>query len=1237
MDLRCPPGLVIAIADANFGRVDNVTCVNGPVLTTDCRSENTMDIVATACNERPWCAIPTTVEEFGDACPGTVKYLEVLFECKPAPPTTVPPTTPTPPTTPAPPTTTPATTRPQPVATDLPGDVSTFSRANTKLATAPSSTLGMTDLPGTTYQPEEATTTLHVPTTPTTKPTTSPTTSPSTVTATTVAMTTRKPTFCMPMVVRGVQWEHAPAGTIDVQPCPPDHSGQAKWACVGYPARWSEDGPDLSDCVSIKIKNITDQLEQGGSVTVISEELAQTVEEEEELYGGDILQVTSILTNSLGNLDEELQNATATEKTEKTKEVTKNYLKVGSALLEDSKQDSWEDLSDDEQVETASTLITSLEESAFLLADTLEDDQTVVEEEDNVVMEVVVRSEEDGSDLVFPDPNQLSGDWRGITDSITLPADSIKERTRDGKTKIVLLAYNNIGQFLGANSSQPKVQPTLIPKKQVARRPCQEEVVREDLGDVVNSRVLSVSINNPWETTPLSKPVNLTFEHKVTGDNLTDPVCSFWKFDNGTNEFRSGEWSGQGCRMVHNNATHTVCSCDHLTNFAIIMNVKGMPIEGGHKFALSFITYFGFIVSIPCLVLAFITFSIFKNLQSDRTTIHKNLCLTLMIVEIIFMAGISQTANKTLCAVIAILLHYFFLSVFAWMCLEGVQLYIMLVQVFESESSRRKYYYPFGYILPLLIVGISAAIDFESYGTPQYCWFCQESNIKWAFYAPVCLIIFVNILFLSMALFIMCKHSTIQTNPKEKTQKEKAIGGYRRLSGPIALLRRSSSVFSKRDAKRTKEVEPLDPPSENTDRLTLGTTRGDYLKSLVRGAVVLLCLLGVTWAFGLLCVMEDLIAFAYLFTLTNAFQGVHIFVFHCCMNDKVRKEYRRYVRNSTWLPDCIREQYGGTILTNSNQQNSFRSSSAAKRPDSKRFSNTTGSYSVENRKLSNSYVYRNSGQYEPVKYNSELSAPEESTDFGTPRVIADEGISMDFEENPVHESTRLDAGESSDLQQNSSNNRLSTTTEFQPLIIDTDCDSQKHAKLINIAPTESHQQPSSPIEMHPLIRESGIGGSRSGSSSSEDFTPASPMSPDKPTKAHLFPNSGTCGLTGSMPDLINPLTAHACKARMDLVPVVPSPTVVPTSGGPLGGGAAQGNYHTLPATSSQVRKSDSPCKAKCSKVKSESDSDPSPWHKRASRMDDVDDASNSTNTSTLALSSTPASPESTRSHLETVI
>lgn len=53
------------------------------------------------------------------------------------------------------------------------------------------------------------------------------------------------------------------------------------------------------------------------------------------------------------------------------------------------------------------------------------------------------------------------------------------------------------------------------------------------------------------------------------------------------------------------------------------------------------------------------------------------------------------------------------------MCLEGVQLYLMLIEVFESEGSRIKYYYSFGYLIPAVVVGISAAIDYKSYGTER--------------------------------------------------------------------------------------------------------------------------------------------------------------------------------------------------------------------------------------------------------------------------------------------------------------------------------------------------------------------------------------------------------------------------------------------------------------------------------------------------------------------------------------
>ncbi len=53
------------------------------------------------------------------------------------------------------------------------------------------------------------------------------------------------------------------------------------------------------------------------------------------------------------------------------------------------------------------------------------------------------------------------------------------------------------------------------------------------------------------------------------------------------------------------------------------------------------------------------------------------------------------------------------------MFLEGVQLYIMLVEVFESEHSRRRYFYLVGYGVPALIVAVSAAVDYRSYGTDR--------------------------------------------------------------------------------------------------------------------------------------------------------------------------------------------------------------------------------------------------------------------------------------------------------------------------------------------------------------------------------------------------------------------------------------------------------------------------------------------------------------------------------------
>jgi hypothetical protein len=46
--------------------------------------------------------------------------------------------------------------------------------------------------------------------------------------------------------------------------------------------------------------------------------------------------------------------------------------------------------------------------------------------------------------------------------------------------------------------------------------------------------------------------------------------------------------------------------------------------------------------------------------------------MCLLVAEVLFLAGISQTDKRIVCGIVAGLLHFFFLCAFAWMFLEGM-------------------------------------------------------------------------------------------------------------------------------------------------------------------------------------------------------------------------------------------------------------------------------------------------------------------------------------------------------------------------------------------------------------------------------------------------------------------------------------------------------------------------------------------------------------------------------------
>ena len=74
--------------------------------------------------------------------------------------------------------------------------------------------------------------------------------------------------------------------------------------------------------------------------------------------------------------------------------------------------------------------------------------------------------------------------------------------------------------------------------------------------------------------------------------------------------------------------------------------------------------------------------------------------------------------TQVVCNIIAMLLHFSFLSVFGWMMMEGMNLYFKIVKVYGSEKNRMPLYIGLGYGVPAGIVAICAAIRFDTYSSP---------------------------------------------------------------------------------------------------------------------------------------------------------------------------------------------------------------------------------------------------------------------------------------------------------------------------------------------------------------------------------------------------------------------------------------------------------------------------------------------------------------------------------------
>uniref|UniRef100_A0A3B4U3B1 CD97 antigen-like n=1 Tax=Seriola dumerili TaxID=41447 RepID=A0A3B4U3B1_SERDU len=344
----------------------------------------------------------------------------------------------------------------------------------------------------------------------------------------------------------------------------------------------------------------------------------------------------------------------------------------------------------------------------------------------------------------------------------------------------------------------------------------------------VFSRVVTVVVSNPSTQHLSLQPVPYIHSCWFCFPREVEYICAYWN--------ERGVWSTDGCYQQRSSDSHTVCTCEHLSSFAVLMALY--PME--HPFGLRLVSKIGLIVSVLCLILSILTFKFCRSIQGTRTTIHLHLCICLLLADVVFLAGISQTKPVAGCRFVAAMLHYFFLGVFTWMLLEGVQLYRMVVMVFNA-TIRPLYLFVAGYVTPLVIVIISAISRPQRYGT-DHCWLSPEDGFIWSFFGPVCFIIILNVYFFIITVW-----------------------------------------------KLAQKFTSLNPELSELHKI----------KSLSHVTVIAqMCILGLMWVFGAFQFTNSTtvnIKIAYIFTILNSLQGALVFILHCLLSKQVREEYAHFL------------------------------------------------------------------------------------------------------------------------------------------------------------------------------------------------------------------------------------------------------------------------------------------------------------------------------------------------------
>ncbi|KAM6977742.1 cadherin EGF LAG seven-pass G-type receptor 3 [Aplochiton taeniatus] len=378
-------------------------------------------------------------------------------------------------------------------------------------------------------------------------------------------------------------------------------------------------------------------------------------------------------------------------------------------------------------------------------------------------------------------------------------------------TIVIILIYRSLGA-------------ALPPKYHTDRRG-----VRLPRHPVMNSPVVSVSVynNQTLVSGHLDSPILLEFKLLETA-NRSKPLCVQW--NHSSPHEVGGCWTVRDCMVVYRNTSHVRCQCQRLGTFGVLMDSSHREQLEGDLETLALVTYSSVCVSVLGLLLTVLVLSCLRGLKSNTRSIHSNTAAAMLLSELAFLLGVNQTEQQFLCTVVAILLHYFFMSTFAWMFVEGLHIYRMQTEARNINYGAMRFYYAIGWGVPAIITGLAVGLDPEGYGNPDFCWISMYDKLIWSFAGPIAIVILMN-----GGMFLMVAKMTCNPSQKE-----------------------------------TKKLPVI---------------------ATIRSAFLLLLVATTTWFFGLMAVNNSILAFHYIFDVLCLLQGLSAFLVFTVFNTEVQEAW----------------------------------------------------------------------------------------------------------------------------------------------------------------------------------------------------------------------------------------------------------------------------------------------------------------------------------------------------------